>query len=219
MYTMALVVIGTLLAFWLTRGNLDCWQTQLAQEIYRLILLDFIISIVGTFLIQMMRSQLHTKLWKRIGSPKFDIARNTMHLIYNQTLFWVAFYFSPMMSVVIVVKMMLTFYIKKFGLLTFCEPPSKPWRAAQTQTLFLALALFGMVGALIVLGFIIVYKEAGDCGPFMAHNFTWEVIAEEVLLVKRDSVIWTICEQLFNPGSTIVLLLVLRYFYFIIVYI
>ena len=204
---MALVVIGTLLSFWLTRGNIECWQTQLAQDIYRLILIDFMISVIGVFLVQMLRSQLHTKLWKNIGFPKFDIAKNTMNLIYNQTLFWVAFYFSPTMSVVIVVKMMLTFYVKKFGLLTYCEPPSKPWRAAQTQTLFLALALLGMVGALIVLGYVIIYKETGGCGPFTVHNFTWEVIVEEVLLMKRDSLIWSICEQLFNRGSMSVVLL------------
>lgn len=209
MYAMALVVIGTLITYWITRGNFDCWQTQLAQEIYRLILIDFVISVFGVLLVQMTRSQLHATLWKSISSPKFDIARNTMNLIYNQTLFWVAFYFSPMMSVVIVLKMMLTFYIKKFGLVTFCEPPSKPWRAAQTQTLFLALALLGMVGALIVLGFVTIYKTTGDCGPFNAHNFIWEVIAEEVLLVKRNSVIWSICEQLLGVGSMSIILLIM----------
>lgn len=209
MYTMALVVIGTLLTFWITRGNFDCWQTQLGQEIYRLILIDFIISVFGVLVVQMIRSRLCTTFGKNICSPKFDIARNTMNLIYNQTLFWVAFYFSPMMSVVIVVKMILTFYIKKFGLVMFCEPPSKPWRAAQSQTIFLALALLGMVGSLIVLGFVTIYKTTGDCGPFNAHNFIWEVFAEEVLLVKRNSVIWSICEQLVGVGSMSIILLIM----------
>ncbi|XP_043466058.1 transmembrane channel-like protein 5 [Leptopilina heterotoma] len=210
MYTMTLVVIGTLLTYWITRGNFDCWQTQLAQEIYRLILLDFIISVIGVLLVQMIRSKCCTIAFgKNVCSPNFDIARNTMNLIYNQTLFWVAFYFSPMMSVIIVLKMMLTFYIKKFGLVTFCEPPTKPWRAAQTQTLFLALALLGMVGSLIALGFVTIYKTTGDCGPFNAHNFIWEVFAEEILLVKRNSVVWSICEQFVGVGSMSVVLVIM----------
>jgi hypothetical protein len=52
-------------------------------------------------------------VWKKIGPPKFDIARNTLNIIYNQTLFFVGFYFSPLLAFIIILKMFVTFYVKK----------------------------------------------------------------------------------------------------------
>ncbi|XP_015588696.1 transmembrane channel-like protein 5 [Cephus cinctus] len=197
---MAVVVVGTLLFFWLTGSTTGCWQTVLAQELYRLILMDFIASIVGTFLAQMIRSHLYVLFCKNVKAPRFHIAQNTLNLIYNQTLFLVAFYFSPPMSFVIVIKMIMTFYIKKHGVLNHCEPPSRSWRAAQTHTLFLALAFLGMVGVLVTLGYVIMYVPISDCGPFRGYTYTWEVMVEGILQLKRDSTFWMIVIELARPA-------------------
>jgi hypothetical protein len=53
------------------------------------------------------------RISKNIGVPEFDIARNTLNIIYNQTLFFVGFYFSPLLAFVITFKMFVTFYIRK----------------------------------------------------------------------------------------------------------
>jgi len=53
------------------------------------------------------------RIWKGIGVPEFDIARGTLNVIYNQTLFIVGFYFSPLLALVVVLKMFITFYIRK----------------------------------------------------------------------------------------------------------
>lgn len=54
-------------------------------------------------------------MWKKIGGPEFDIARNTLNIIYNQTLFFVGLYFSPLLAFIVVLKMFITFYVKKVG--------------------------------------------------------------------------------------------------------
>ncbi|KAK0090411.1 hypothetical protein PV325_000693 [Microctonus aethiopoides] len=201
-YTMAIIVIATLLFYWLSYSAIDCWQTKLAQEIYRLIIFDFIIFIIGSFIVSAVHYQIHLKIhWcQSIGAPKFDIAQNTLNLIYNQILFWIAFYFSPPLSLIIVIKMILTFYIKKFGLIMHCEPPSIPWRAAQTQTLFLALAFLGMTGTLTMLGYVITSVQSSGCGPFRMYNFTWEAIVEEIFKLRRDSEVWRVITTLAKPG-------------------
>ena len=57
-------------------------------------------------------------IWKKIGAPEFDIARNTLNLLYNQMLFFVGFYFSPLLAFIIVVKLFIIFYIKKVSIIT-----------------------------------------------------------------------------------------------------
>jgi hypothetical protein len=52
-------------------------------------------------------------VWKKIGVPEFDIARNTLNIIYNQTLLFVGFYFSPLLAFIVILKMFITFYVKK----------------------------------------------------------------------------------------------------------
>jgi hypothetical protein len=52
-------------------------------------------------------------VWRKIGVPEFDIARNTLNIIYSQTLFFVGLYFSPLLAFVIILKMFVTFYVRK----------------------------------------------------------------------------------------------------------
>ena len=44
--------------------------------------------------------------------PEFDIGRNTVYLIYAQTVTWIGFYFSPLLPVILTVILVITFYLK-----------------------------------------------------------------------------------------------------------
>ena len=44
--------------------------------------------------------------------PEFDIGRNTVYLIYAQTVTWIGFYFSPLLPVILIVILVITFYLK-----------------------------------------------------------------------------------------------------------
>lgn len=93
-------------------------------------------------------------IWKGIGVPEFDIARHTLQIIYNQTLFWVGFYFSPLLALVVTLKFWCTWYLKRLSCLHCCKPSTKSWRAAQTQTIFLVMAFLALFAVTIVLGYI-----------------------------------------------------------------
>ncbi|XP_058796325.1 transmembrane channel-like protein 3 isoform X2 [Phymastichus coffea] len=207
-YLIAATAVATLYTFWLTRGiESECWPTRLSQEIYRLILLDFFVSIFGSFVVQGLRATPCIK--RKFGAPTFDIARNTLNLVYNQSLFWLVHYFSPSMSLIILVKMLLTFYMKKRELLSFCEPPSKFWRAAQTQTLSLAMAFLGMISAVVVHSYVLIYVNTRSCGPFSGWDYIWEFAIERMLNVNRNSQFWHILGEICNPGTGIALLFAL----------
>lgn len=198
-HAVAVMIFGMLFAFWIINSTSDCWQTDFGGEIYRLIVLDFIASMLGACL-QFARSILYKKFSTKIGRPEFDIARSTFNLTYNQTLFWMGFYFSPLISLIIVIKMIVTFYIKKYELKRCYQRPSQPWRAAQTQTLFLALAFLGIIGVLLTIGYIISNVESNDCGPFRNHTYTWDYIVDGMLSLRRDGGFWSVVSELARPA-------------------
>ncbi|XP_012538784.1 transmembrane channel-like protein 5 [Monomorium pharaonis] len=196
-YTVAATIIGTLFVFWIINSTSHCWQTHLGEEIYRLIIVDFIASLLEACL-HFTRSMLYKGFSTKIGRPKFDIAHNTLNLIYNQTLFWMGFYFSPLISVTIVIKLIFTFYVKKYELKRYYQRPSQPWRAAQTQTLFLALAFFSVIVVLFTIGYIITNVKSDECGPFRNHTHTWDFIVDGMFSLKRDSPFWNVVSKLTN---------------------
>ena len=57
-----------------------------------------------------------------LQSPEFDIGRNTVYLIYAQTLAWIGFYFSPLLPVVFIIILPITFYIKKVSHIIYLAP-------------------------------------------------------------------------------------------------
>lgn len=198
-HAVAATIIGTLFVFWI-RSTSHCWQTDLGEEIYRLIVLDFIASVFGACL-QFARVMLHERFLTKLGRLQFDIARSTLNLVYNQTLFWMGFYFSPLMSLIIVIKLIFTFYVKKYELQKCYRRSSQPWRAAQTQTLFLALAFLGMIVVLLAIGYIITIVESNDCGPFRNYPHTWDFIVDGMLSLSRDSAFWSFVSELARPTT------------------
>lgn len=84
-----------------------------------------------------------------------DVARNTINLLYNEALFFVGLYFSPVLSLVIIIKLWLTFYVRYWGAIRDCKPSERMWRAAQTQTVFLTTAFLAFILVLILYGYIL----------------------------------------------------------------
>lgn len=78
-----------------------------------------------------------------------------MQIIYNQTLFWVGFFFSPFLAVIVLFKLLVMWYVRTIIVLKFCRPSSKTWRAAQTTTWFLMMSFLSLLLVLALLGYII----------------------------------------------------------------
>lgn len=198
-FLLNIVVIGTTATFWLTHSD-ECWETALGQEVYRLFITDFIISVLLMGLVETVWSMIRRKLFKNPSQPEFDIAWNTLNLIYNQTLFLVGFYFSPLLSVVIVLKLFITFYIKKAGALYNCQAPKKSWRAAQTQTIFLILTFIALLGVFLVFGYLIIYVSPSKCGPFSGFTYMYEAILSGIFQLHNDNAFFKIVLFLAKPG-------------------
>ncbi|KAK4874902.1 hypothetical protein RN001_014262 [Aquatica leii] len=200
-FLLKVVVVGVFIAFWLVHSrNENCWETSIGQHIYRLILFDFVFSVIVAALVEGLCFVLYKKVWKNMGAPKFDIARHTLQLMYNQTLFWVGFYFSPLLSVVVVLKLWLSWYIRRTCVLYFCEPSSKSWRSSQTQTLFLILSFLSLLLVLITFGYIMVDVQTSNCGPFSEYKYVYEMVLIGIFRLEQNNIFWKILIYLTKPG-------------------
>lgn len=184
-----MVILGLLCYHWLspkvTSSKIQCWETFVGQELYRLVVMDFIFILFDTFVGEFIwRIILEKKLQSK---PEFDIARNVLELIYGQTLTWLGVFFAPLLPVVQILKLLLLFYIKKTSLMRNCHSPRKPWRASHMSTVFITLLCFpSFLGASVFLSYTIwSVKPSQKCGPFQTFDTiydsgkTWVLKLEE----------------------------------------
>ncbi|XP_059934507.1 transmembrane channel-like protein 5 isoform X4 [Mesoplodon densirostris] len=193
-----LSIIGILCYYWLNIVALageECWETLIGQEIYRLLLMDFVFSLADSFLVEFLRRIIGMWLITSLGLQEFDIARNVLELIYAQTLVWIGIFFCPLLPFIQMITLFIMFYVKNISLMMNFQPLSKAWRASQMMTFFIFLLFFpSFTGALCTLAITIWrLKPSADCGPFRGLPFFIQSIYSWIdTLSKRPSYLWVV---------------------------
>ncbi|KAJ6657632.1 hypothetical protein lerEdw1_002349 [Lerista edwardsae] len=191
-------IIGILCYYWLeivAKSELECWETMVGQDIYRLLVAEFFCCLLGSFFGEFVRRLIGTKCCKKLGVPEFDIARNVLDLIYAQTLTWIGIFFSPLLPAIQMISFLVIFYVKKVSLMMNCQPPRKAWRASQMNTVFIFLLFFpSFTGVLSVIAFTVWrLKPSETCGPFRGLPTIFEAISGWIaVLTSYPSSIWVV---------------------------
>ncbi|XP_077380666.1 transmembrane channel-like protein 5 [Festucalex cinctus] len=175
-----MLILGVLCYYWMNvvAQKFSCWESMVGQALYRLVIFDFFFLMLGSFFGEFLSNLIGTKFLPRLGIPEFDVARNVLELIYAQTLVWIGIYFSPLLPAIQIVKFFVLFFIKKVSLTHNCQPPRRTGRAAQMQTIFVALLFFPFfMGALSMVGYTAWRLTPSEqCGPFRGLNNTFSVV-------------------------------------------
>ncbi len=90
-----------------------------------------------------------------LGAPEFDVARGVTHLVYAQSVCWMGLYFSPLLPIVLAVVFTLTYLAKKFSLRVNCRHSRRPWRTAQSETVYKLFAFLSFLAAAIIFFYVI----------------------------------------------------------------
>ncbi|XP_045547112.1 transmembrane channel-like protein 5 isoform X2 [Salmo salar] len=173
-------ILGILCYYWMkdVANTFSCWESIVGQALYRLVIVDFLFIMLGSFFGEFLSNVIGTKCIQSLGVPEFDVARNVLDLIYAQTLAWIGIYFSPLLPVIQIIKFFILFYLKKVSLTQNCQPPRRAGRAAQMQTIFIAILFFpSFVGALSMVAYTVwTLPPSDNCGPFRGLNTTFSAI-------------------------------------------
>ncbi|KFO86436.1 Transmembrane channel-like 5, partial [Buceros rhinoceros silvestris] len=183
--TLKISIVGILCYYWLNvvaASESQCWETLIGQDVYRLVLVDFIFCLLGSFFGEFLQRIIGTTVCVSRGLPEFDIGRNVLDLIYAQTLTWIGILFSPLLPAIQMISFSIVFYVKMVSLRMNCQPPRKVWRTAQMTTYFILLLFFpSFVGVLSVVGVTVWrLKPSEECGPFRGLPSMYAAVAEWV---------------------------------------
>ncbi|NXL34809.1 TMC7 protein, partial [Glaucidium brasilianum] len=195
-----------------------CWESEVGQEMYKLMIFDFITILAVTLFVDFPRKLLVThcscKPVQWCGLQEFAISDNVLDIIYGQTICWIGTFFSPLLPAIATIKYFFIFYIKKISLLHTCKPAARPVRASSSNFFFLVVLLIGLILAFIPLGVSIAHIPSSKaCGPFRNFNTSWAVVPETVLGLPTglQQVLYGITSEAFAVPFFVVICLIMFY--------
>ncbi|XP_001376682.2 transmembrane channel-like protein 7 [Monodelphis domestica] len=197
-----------------------CWENQVGQEMYKLMIFDLIINLAVTIFIEFPRKLLvtHCSNWKLIrcwGQQEFAIPDNVLGIVYGQTICWIGSFFSPLLPAIATVKFIIIFYVKEISLMYTCRPSTRPFRASNSNFFFLLVLLIGLSLAFIPLGISMTHIPSSKaCGPFTNFNTSWDAIPKTVSTfpVALQTLVHAVTSEAFAVPFFIVICLIMFYF-------
>ncbi|NWX26936.1 TMC7 protein, partial [Notiomystis cincta] len=196
-----------------------CWESDVGQEMYKLMIFDFIVILAVALFIHFPRKLLVTycscKLVKCFGQQEFVISDNVLEIIYGQTICWIGTFFSPLLPAIATIKYFIIFYIKKIVLIHTCKPAARPIRASSSNFFFLLVLLIGLLLAFIPVGVGIArIPSSKACGPFRNFNTSWEVIPDTILQFPTllQQILFGMASEAFAVPFLVILCIIMFYF-------
>lgn len=163
--------------------RLECWETYVGQQLYKLILTDFALQFFMTFFINLPRSFIakhsHSRCLKIIGTQDFYLPKHVLDIVYTQTIIWMGAFFCPFLPIIGTIFCFLIFYIKKFSCLTNCTPSPIVYKASKSKSLFMSVLLLGFVISILPVAYSIAeITPSWNCGPFRGYDTVWRFVVD-----------------------------------------
>lgn len=167
---------------WQTINNtseapIKCWETYVGQQIYKLIILDFLVPFVLTFIVEYPRRLVYQRFHERfkavnmMGQQEFDLPKAVLDLVYTQTLCWMGLFFCPFIPMMSFVKCFIFFYVKKGTVLNNCIQPVRPFRTSKSNSLFIAVLFISFIISCGPMTYMIgTISPSQSCGPFRVYS-------------------------------------------------
>ncbi|KAH3734916.1 transmembrane channel-like protein 7 [Dreissena polymorpha] len=191
---------------------IQCWETYFGQQIYKFMVTEIAIDILMTFIHELPRKLLTTKcdcgLLKKIGPAEFDVAMCVLNLVYAQTLCWLGFFFVPLLTAMLVLRLLMLFYLKTFSALYTTVPPEKPYQASRSNAFFMVTLLVTFFLIAVPMGYVFVaLRPSPMCGPFRVYAAPVDIVGVQISLAHGH--VKNFYDVISSSAFIIILLLIL----------
>ncbi|CAF4924937.1 unnamed protein product [Rotaria sp. Silwood1] len=183
-----------------------CYETAYGQYIYILLLSDLFASLIFPILFGILFDIMCGKKSLNFDGINLHVQLSPPVLLYSQFLIWLGIYFSPLISIMILINILFSFishrlyiYIRSLGSSSYKRVLF--WNAHRLEYMIYLLAyIILIVSVTCVVVFTTQIKPSENCGPFRQLNVSYEVI-EVFSNEYQSSVLWiSIINFLTSPG-------------------
>ncbi|XP_047434919.1 transmembrane channel-like protein 7 [Mugil cephalus] len=168
-----------------SQSDSRCRENQFGREMYTLTIFNFLETVCNAFLWDYPRKLLQERsptswLIRLVGKQRFLIHFEVLDLVHSQTVFWVGVYYCPLLPLIGMVALVITFYLKKFSVLRCCEAEHRVFRGSNSSVLFHFMLLLGLTIAGATLAFNVYQQDSMThtlpCGPFAMGESAFTVM-------------------------------------------
>ncbi|XP_004432881.1 PREDICTED: transmembrane channel-like protein 8 [Ceratotherium simum simum] len=161
----------------------QCWENSVGEELYKLSIFNFLLTVAFTFLVTLPRRLLverfSGRFWAWLGREEFLVPKNVLDIVAGQTVTWMGLFYCPLLPLLYSVFIFLTFYLKKYTLLRNSTAPSRRFRASSSTFFFQLVLILGLLLASVPLGYVVSsIHSSWDCGLFANYSAPWQVVPE-----------------------------------------
>lgn len=167
----------------LTNRTFCCWENEVGEEVFRLILVDLGICVAVALLFDLLKAILVKagQCFDWVTLSDFNVTSNVLDLVYGQGLVWLGLYFSPVIAIVGSIKLIVVFYLRYFVARVAIRPPTSVFRASRSGNFYLFLLLLTWFLCILPQAYVIIeLTPSWDCGPFQKEEYVTEVITDKI---------------------------------------
>ncbi|XP_072795797.1 transmembrane channel-like protein 8 isoform X1 [Vicugna pacos] len=195
----------------------QCWENSVGEELYKLSIFNFLLTVAVTFLVSLPRRLLverfSGRFWAWLDREEFLVPKNVLDIVEGQTVTWMGLFYCPLLPLLNSVFIFLTFYMKKYTLLRNSRASLRRFRASSSTFFFQLVLILGLLLAAVPLGYVVSsIRPSWDCGLFTNYSAPWQVVPELValrLLPPGQRILHYLGSQAFSFPLLVLLSLVL----------
>ncbi|XP_012227953.2 transmembrane channel-like protein [Linepithema humile] len=195
-----------------------CWETMFGQELAKITVMDLILTILSTLSVDFFRAvfvRFMNNCWcwdleKQFPQyGDFKIAENILYLVHNQGIIWMGMFFSPGLTALNLLKLVILMYLRSWAVLTCNVPHEVVFRASRSNNFYYALLLTMLFLCVLPVGYAIVWVEPSwHCGPFSGYTRIYH-LATRSLTKSLPQLIQRCIDYVASPGIVIPLIVLM----------
>lgn len=171
-----------------------CWETRLGQQIYSVLVLDLLIQIGMTFVVDVARKSLchfDNALCQTVGRIEFFVPTHVLDIVYLQSTFWMSIIFAPILTTASSLYFCLLFGLKLFTVTYTCVPATRVFRASRSSAMFMTILCLAFLLCLVPNGLaVLLLRPSLACSPFRGLDYSWQLFTHYVCQLTSHATYW-----------------------------